>query len=101
MFSFVYIYIVYLLNVLKNAFLNARLNRRNRRELIKRRIKLNANEKQQEELKKHSVSSTFMEPTFERSMMTMSFLVFGLFIIQVVQVYYEYYITNILIICHV
>lgn len=65
----------YLLDMLHNAYFNGKLNHRRRRdstELGKR--------------KNQSVTSMFLEPTFERSLMTMSFLMFGVFVIQVVQV---------------
>lgn len=70
-----YFILGYLLDLLQNAYFRGNHNHRRRREStrLKRR-------------KKQSVASTYLEPTFERSLMTMSFLMFGVFVIQVVQV---------------
>lgn len=78
----------YLLNLLHHAFINAKLNHRSRRNLIERKsMGLNYAERRlQNKKKEQSFSSVMRKPTFERSMMTMSFLMFGVFIIQVVQV---------------
>lgn len=73
----------YLLNLLEQTFF--KLNYRHRRNSIERRSLFN-NMRIQGNKGKPSFSSIVLEPTFERSMMTMSFLMFGLFVIQVVQV---------------
>lgn len=52
----------------------------------RRTILLTSEEGRQKNKKKPQNSSVIMEPTFERSLMTMSFLMFGVFVIQVVQV---------------
>lgn len=73
----------YLLNLLEQTFF--KFNYRHRRNSIERRSLFN-NMRIQGNKRKPSFSSMILEPTFERSMMTMSFLMFGLFVIQVVQV---------------
>lgn len=74
------------MNVLKNTFFTSRLNRRQRRNTIERQITFNAKRKSEDDKKNQSIVSMIMEPSFERSLMTMSILTFGVFIIQVVQV---------------
>lgn len=92
----------YLLNLLQHTFINAKLNQRNRRNSIERQsIGLNSAERRlQNKKKEQSFSSVMMKPTFERSMMTMSFLMFGVFIIQVVQVNNKIHFYNKYIIFH-
>ncbi|XP_027836147.1 putative uncharacterized protein DDB_G0270496 [Aphis gossypii] len=74
----------YLLNLLQRTFFNRKLNCRRRRNSIELPSLLN-NKRKQENKKNPSLSSVILEPTFERSMMTMSFLMFGVFVIQVIQ----------------
>lgn len=85
----IYVFIGYILNLLQNAFFNAKLKRRSRRSSIERHMLLNAkkNRRNNNNIKKQTVGSAgIMNPTLERSLMTMSFLMFGVFVIQVVQV---------------
>lgn len=72
-----------LLNFLQHAFFNAK-NHRSRRNLVKLQTLVNG--RRQGNKNKQSIASVILEPTFERSLMTMSFLMFGVFVIQVVQV---------------
>ncbi|XP_060851838.1 uncharacterized protein LOC132930153 [Rhopalosiphum padi] len=74
----------YLLNLLQRTFFNRKLNCRRRRNSIELPSLLN-NRRKQENKKNPSLSSVILEPTFERSIMTMSFLMFGVFVIQVIQ----------------
>ncbi|XP_025199245.1 ciliogenesis-associated TTC17-interacting protein-like [Melanaphis sacchari] len=76
--------IYYLLNLLQRTFFNSKLNCRRRRNSIELPSLLNY-KKKQEDKKNPSLSSVILEPTFERSIMTMSFLMFGVFVIQVIQ----------------
>lgn len=76
----------YLLDLLQQTFFNLKLNCRKRRNSIERRSLFNNNKRIQGNKKNPSFSSMLLEPTFERSIMTMSFLMFGVFVIQVVQV---------------
>ncbi|XP_050430574.1 uncharacterized protein LOC126839338 [Adelges cooleyi] len=57
--------------------------RRNRRNAIRKTL-FNM-QRIQERAKKNSASSMITQPSFERSLMTMSFLMFGVFVIQVIQ----------------
>lgn len=75
----------YLLNLLQQAFFNARLDRRRRRDSMDRQI-MNVEGRQAGNRKQRPIASAILKPTFEHSMMTMSFLMFGVFVIQVVQV---------------
>ncbi|KAL5233222.1 hypothetical protein ACI65C_000632 [Semiaphis heraclei] len=79
-----YYKIHYLLNLLQRTFFNMELNCRHRRNSIERRSLFN-NKRIKGNKKNPSFSSMILEPTFERSIMTMSFLMFGVFVIQVVQ----------------
>jgi hypothetical protein len=78
----------YLLSLLQNAFLKARLDsRRSYRDLIDRRNALKSEGRQAGSNKQFLANfSSMLKPPFERSMMTMSFLMFGVFVVQVVQV---------------
>jgi len=76
----------YLLDLLQQTFFNLKLNCRHRRNSIERRSLFNNNKRIEGNKKNPSFSSVLLEPTFERSIMTMSFLMFGVFVIQVVQV---------------
>jgi hypothetical protein len=82
---YIFFFIDYLLNLLQRTFFNRKLNCRRRRNSIELPSLLN-NKRRQENKKNPSLSSVILEPTFERSIMTMSFLMFGVFVIQVIQV---------------
>lgn len=88
------IYVDNLLNFLQHTFFNAKLNHRSRRNLAERQTITGG--RRQGNKKKQSIASVIMEPTFERSLMTMSFLMFGVFVIQVVQVLTIHFYHNIL-----
>ncbi|VVC25890.1 Hypothetical protein CINCED_3A022412 [Cinara cedri] len=76
----------YILNLLQNTFYKAKLERRRRRSSVERQMILNANKNQGNNIEKQSISPLMItDPLFERSLMTMSFLMFGVFVIQVVQ----------------
>lgn len=72
------------MNFLQHAFFHPTFNRRSRRNSVERQLL--ANERRLGTKKTQSIASVILEPTFERSLMTMSFLMFGVFVIQVVQV---------------
>lgn len=76
-----------LLDLLRRAFFDAQLSRRSRRDTARRRQARDVGTaRRANKNKKPSITSMIMKPTFERSMMTMSFLMFGVFVIRVVQV---------------
>jgi len=79
----------YLLDLLQQAFFAAKLNRRRRRDSVQRPAHVSDSVSASRRVnndRSPSITSVIMKPTFERSLMTMSFLMFGVFVIRVMQV---------------
>lgn len=101
LFSYVFfLFAVYLLDLLQNAFFRTKFNRRSRRDSIQRQVNdgVSSTGRRANKNRNPSITSVIMRPTFERSMMTMSFLMFGVFVIRVVQVYiYLFFETRLIL----